>query len=95
MRTMTQPDEILQDLIHDLSQPLSNLETSLFYLELVLAHPSERVREQMRVMSRQVSQASQMIDRARQELRAMRDQCEDASAADSLPFTNSATAVVT
>ena len=52
MRTITRSDEILHSLVHDLRQPLGNLETSLFFLEMVLDHPSDRVREQMHIMAR-------------------------------------------
>lgn len=98
MRTTIPSEEILHSLVHDLRQPLSNLETSLFYLDLVLENPSVRVYEQMRVMERQVAQAAQLLDRASEELRALRGQRtadEGAGALESLPLTKSATAAVT
>jgi hypothetical protein len=92
----TSTDEILRSLIHDLRQPLGNLETGLFYLDMVVEHSSERVREQMTIMERQVVQAAQLLYRAGEELRALRSQCAiDDGAAESLPFTKSATAAVT
>ena len=94
MCTITRSDEILHSLVHDLRQPLGNLETSLFFLEMVLDHPSDRVREQMRMMARQVTQAAQLLERASQELRVAPGHRETAGS-DSLPFTKSATAVVT
>ena len=93
MCTITRSDEILHSLVHDLRQPLGNLETSLFYLEMVLDHPSDRVREQMRIMARQVAQAAQLLEDASVELRAAPDHRETAGS-DSLPFTKSATAGV-
>ena len=69
MCTVNQSDEILHSLVHDLRQPLGNLETSLFYLEMVLDHPSDRVRDQMRIMARQVAQAAALLQRASEELR--------------------------
>lgn len=98
MRTLTSSDEILNSLVHDLRQPLGNLETSLFYLDLVLTHPSARVQEQMRTMERQVAQATQLVHRACEELRALRTHrlADDGAAVpESLPLTKSATAVVT
>jgi hypothetical protein len=70
MRTATSSEEILHSLIHDLRQPLGNLETSLFYLALVLDHPSGGIREQMDAMERQVAQASELLHRATEELRS-------------------------
>jgi len=94
MRITTPSDEILRSLVHDLRQPLSNLEASLFYLRIVLEHPSDRVREQMRLMERQVAQAEQLLARASQDLRLLQDQREGA-ATESLSRTNSATAALT
>ena len=89
-------DEILYSLVHDLRQPLGNLETGLFILDMVLDHPSGRVREQMRLMERQMVQAAQLLQHAGEELRALRAQrAMDGGAAGSLPRTNSATAAVT
>jgi hypothetical protein len=71
MRTVTSSEQIVHDLIHDLRQPLGNLETSVFYLGLVLDHPSGRVGEQMLAMERQIAQATQLLRRATEELRAL------------------------
>jgi hypothetical protein len=98
MRTTISSEEMLHSLVHDLRQPLSNLETSLFYLDLVLENPSVRVYEQMRVMERQVAQAAQLLDRASEELRALRGQRtadEGAGTLESLSLTKPATAAVT
>ena len=98
MRTTISSDEILHSLVHDLRQPLGNLETSLFYLDLVSNHASSRVREQMLAMERQVNVATQLLHRATEELRALRSQrlADDGAAEpESLPLTNSATAAVT
>jgi hypothetical protein len=95
MRTTTS-EEILHSIVHDILQPLGNLETSLFYLEMVLEKPSDRVRDQMRLMERQVTQAIQLLHRASEELRVMRAQgVIEEGIAESLPFTKSATAGVT
>jgi signal transduction histidine kinase len=94
----TSCDEILRTLIHDLRQPLGNVETGIFYLELVLDSPSDRVREQMQMMERQVAQAAQLLHRASEELREQRTQRTidgGTGVPESLPFTKSATAAVT
>lgn len=91
-------DEILRTLIHDLRQPLGNVETGIFYLELVLEQPCGRVREQMQMMERQIAQAAQLLHRASEELRELRTQRTidgGAGVPESLPLTNSATAAVT
>jgi len=98
MRTTTSSEEILHSLVHDLRQPLGNLETSVFYLELVLDRPSDRIRDQMRLMERQVAQAVQMLHRASEDLRALNAQRRDddgVTVPESLVLTNSATAAVT
>ena len=87
MRTTS--DEILHTLVHDLRQPLGNLETSLFYLDMVLDQPSDRIREQMRLMERQVAKATQLLHRASEELRAARAHSEE-DAPQNLTFTKSA-----
>ena len=96
MCTSTSSEEILHGLVHDLRQPLGTLESSLFYLDLVLDNATDRVREQMRVMERQVAQASLVLHRASEELRALRAQRLDngAGAPESLARTKSATASV-
>jgi hypothetical protein len=48
----------------------------------------------MRIMARQVAQAAQLLERAGEELRVAPGHLETAGS-DSLPFTKSATAVVT
>jgi K+-sensing histidine kinase KdpD len=92
MSTTTSPEAILHSLVHDLRQPLSNLETSIFYLDIVLSHPSGRVGEQMRSMERQLAQANQLLHQVAQELRALRTQREGAGVAENFPLTKSATA---
>jgi signal transduction histidine kinase len=98
MCTSTSSEDILYGLVHDLRQPLGTLESSLFFLDLVLDHESDRVREQMRVMERQVAQAALLLHRASEELRALRAQRTvegDAGVPESFARTKSATAGVT
>ena len=99
MRSTTDYEEILNSLVHDLRQPLGNIETSIFYLDLVLAHPSGRLQEQLRTMENQVAQATELLQRAAQEMRSLRVQrdAEEGSAdlAGNFDLTKSATAGVT
>ena len=89
-------EEILYSLIHDLRQPLGNLETGIFFLDLVLDKPSARVSEQLRRMERQVAEASQMLQSVVVELRALRAQRDaEGDAVASFDLTKSVTARVT
>jgi signal transduction histidine kinase len=91
MRSTTAYEEIVGSLVHDLRQPLGNIETSVFYLDLVLDHPHGRVRDQLRTIEHQVAQAAGLLQQATEELRRLRAQ----RGAESLDLTKSATASVT
>ena len=67
-------EEILRTLVHDLRQPLGTVETSIFCLDLMLEHPSGRVREQLCAMERQVAEATQLLEGAVEKLRSLRAQ---------------------
>jgi hypothetical protein len=97
MYSTTSQEEILKSLVHDLLQPLANIETSLCYLDIVLHHPAGRVGEQLSAMERQVAQATQLIHGASAHLRGLKPQRsaeEGVAVADSLRLTKSATAGV-
>jgi len=87
-----EPEELLAALVHDLRQPLSTIENSTFYLDLLLKHPHGPVHDQLHLIEQQVAVAGRMLAEAVSELRRLRDQ---RAAADSLILTNSATASVT
>jgi len=96
MHSTASYEEILHSLIHDLRQPLSNLETGVFFLDLVLDHPAGRVSEQLRRMEHQVEEASQLLQGAVDELRALRAQRDaEGDAAASFDLTKSVTSRVT
>ena len=88
--------EILIELVHDLRQPLGNLETSVFYLDLVLTDPAPRVREQLEAMERQLACAAQLLERVVRELQTRQNQ-EVAGETEAVSFdlTNSVSAGVT
>lgn len=85
-------EEIVARLLHDLSQPLSAIGLSAFYLNILLGEPGGKVGEQIGAISTQADHASRLIGEAAAELRLM---CAQPSAAGSLEPTNSDTACVT
>ncbi|HUI53381.1 MAG TPA: hypothetical protein VLY04_00325 [Bryobacteraceae bacterium] len=87
-----QTEELVTSLVHDLRQPLGNIETSVFYLDLLLNHPQGAVREQLRAIEHQVAHAARRISEAAEELRRLRAQRPPS---ESLDLTNSVTAMVT
>ena len=60
--------QVLVDLIHDLSQPLGNIETSAYCLERALDTASPRAQEHLRLIRHQVEQARVMLVAATAEL---------------------------
>ncbi len=88
----SEPDEILAELVHDLRQPLGNIDTSAFYLDLLLGHPEGPVQDQLRLIEQQVARATRLLADAAAQLRSQRAQ---RGGAESLVLTNSATAGVT
>jgi len=87
----SQTEGILANLVHDLRQPLGNIETSVFYLDLLLNHPQGHVREQLRAIEHQVAHAARRLSEAAEELRRLRAQRPP----ENPDRTNSATALVT
>jgi len=72
----------LEDLIHDLRQPLSNIEAQAYYLESLLASQPELC-SQVRALREQVDCASRMLMEASQR-----------ATGANLPLTNAAISVV-
>jgi signal transduction histidine kinase len=99
MPSATSCEEILANLVHDLRQPLGNIETGVFYLDMVLDHPQGRVREQLVAMERQVAESARLLHFAAEEVRRLRSQRaagagESAAATASLDLTKPATSAV-
>lgn len=86
------PEELLAELVHDLRQPLGNIQTSAFYMDLLLHHPEGPVQEQLHLIEQQVAAAARLLAEAAAQLRRQRPQ---PMAAESLVRTNSATVGVT
>jgi len=90
--TIHQPEELLARLVHDLRQPLSTIENSLYLTQLLLNPEQARAREQLRVIEHQVDQAAVLLSEAAAELVRLRGQ---RTAAESFSRTNAMTAGVT
>jgi len=89
-------DSLISDLIHDLRQPLSNIECSVCYLRMQL-QMSRRAGEHLDLIDNQLQKAEQMLLEATARLRRLRAQRDLESAVDaaSLELTKSATAALT
>lgn len=78
----------LANLIHDLRQPLGNIQTSAWCLSSLTGSAEARVREQVALIERQVEVAESLLTAATAELSRLRVQ--RAEAAVRLEATNSA-----
>jgi len=65
-------EDILVDVVHDIRQPLSTIETSVIILSLLLGDSSGPGMEYLRTIERQVELASNRLDEAVAELRQLR-----------------------
>jgi K+-sensing histidine kinase KdpD len=72
--TETSPSEaILADLVHDLRQPLSNIETSAYCLNLLTDPAQTRIHHHLRTIEQQLAQASALLSNVVAEMRRRRD----------------------
>lgn len=78
--------------VHDVRQPLSTIENSAYCLSLMLRDAPEPVREQIRMILRQVDRADGCLREATGGFRRLQT-ARDGS--ENFEFTNSATALVT
>jgi signal transduction histidine kinase len=90
---MPSHEKVLADLIHDLRQPLSTIDNSISYLDLLLREAEEPVHEQLRLIARQVDLAARILLEASTRMCPPRAQC--AAAGESRALTKSQTAAVT
>jgi len=88
---LTEFEERLAVLIHDLRQPLNTIQDSATYLRILLGDRGGLVDEQLHIIERQVDLAAHRLVEASAEMRT-HDQC---AGAGNLDLTNSQTAVVT
>ena len=74
--TELSPSEaILIDLVHDLRQPLGNIETSAYLLNLVTPPDQAGAHVQLLAIERQVSHAARLLSEASAALARLRAQC--------------------
>jgi signal transduction histidine kinase len=83
---------LLKNLVHDLRQPLSTIETSVYYLNLLLSDGQPRAQEQLRAIEHQVDMAASMLTQAVAEFYRIQ---EESPAGKQRALTKAATAVVT
>ncbi len=88
----TDKSQTLVDVVHDLRQPLSTIETSVFMLNSLLRDAPPAAQQQLRIIERQIAVASGILHRASLEVR-----CANAQDSGTRPleFTNSHSASVT
>ena len=86
-------ETLLVNLIHDLRQPLTNIEGSSFHLASLARSGDPRIQELARVIERQVEQAEQLLTAASLELARTRVQRQEEAV--SIDLTNSVKAGVT
>ena len=82
---------LLKNLVHDLRQPLSTIETSTYYLNLLLGDGHSRAHEQLRTIEHQVDRAAALLSDAVAELHRLQAR----PTGESRSLTKEATAVVT
>ena len=78
---MSSCERILSDLIHDLAQPLSNIETSAYCLSPVIDPENPRAQEHLRMIRQQLDTASAMLSEDAAELRRRNAERVEASPA--------------
>ena len=60
---------VVQNLIHDLRQPLSTIQNCAFYLGLVLPDSPEKAEEQLSRLEREVEEACRLLTEASRRLK--------------------------
>jgi signal transduction histidine kinase len=71
---MAPHQQVLADLIHDLAQPLSAIETGAFCLDFHIDPKNARALEYLRTIQQQVERASSILAAAAAEVRRSGDQ---------------------
>jgi signal transduction histidine kinase len=87
MAFLTASETLLANLIHDIRQPLGNIESSTWCLSSLTSLADPRVREQVALIERQVQAAENLLNAAAAEL--SRTRVQRAEAAVNLEATNS------
>ena len=92
MTAHSEYEQLLAALVHDVRQPLSTIENSAYCLRLLMRDAPEPVREQIRIILRQVDRADSMLREVAHNFRQVQERTEEGA---NFEFTNSATALVT
>jgi signal transduction histidine kinase len=82
---------LLKNLVHDLRQPLSTIETSAYYLNILLGDAHPRAHDQLRTIEHQVDRAAALLSQAVAELHRL----QECPTAENRSLTKVATAAVT
>lgn len=90
---LTESEELLANLVHDLRQPLGTIDYSACYLRLLLTEAGTAVQEQLSLIAQQVDRAARLLEEVAS--RVPRSPVQRTDAADSLDLTKSQTAAVT
>lgn len=86
-------ENLLANLVHDLRQPLSNIESTTYWLSSLANSCDPRITEQLRIIERQVEQAETLLAAASSELARVQAQRREGS--ENLELTNSTSVGVT
>lgn len=67
------PDHVLEELVHELRQPLSNIGLSASYLGMILGENQGRAQDQVRKIQEQVERAAAILTAVTAELNHTRE----------------------
>ncbi len=90
---LTESEEVLRNLVHDLRQPLGTIDYSACCLQLLLAEAGTAVQQQLHLISQQVERAAHLLEDVA--ARVTHSAAEREGCVESLDLTNSHTAAVT
>ena len=90
--TNSRPEELLADLVHDLRQPLGNIETSVYLLNRITPPNQAVAQAQLRAIEQQTRAAARLLSEAAAALVRFRNQRLEA---ESFDLTNPLTSAVT
>lgn len=90
---LTELEEVLANLVHDLRQPLGTIDCSACCLQLLLAEAGTAVQQQLCLITQQVERAAHLLEEVA--ARVSRAAAQRDGSTESLDLTNSETAAVT
>jgi signal transduction histidine kinase len=93
LSTTIRHEDLVASLVHDLRQPLGNIETIVYLLNMVTPPDDRRVHAQLHAIEGQLRDATRLLTEASATLRRMRPQ--RVPEAENLDLTNPVTVAVT